>query len=43
MKRPFFHPDFGEVNVAWIAAQMAGHDIHHLKQFQQIAILRDRS
>lgn len=34
--RPFFHPDFGELNVAWIAAQMAGHDIHHLKQFQRI-------
>jgi hypothetical protein len=34
--RPFFHPDFGQLNVMWIAAQMAGHDIHHLKQFQQI-------
>jgi hypothetical protein len=34
--RTFFHPEFGELNVAWIAAQMAGHDIHHLKQFQQI-------
>ena len=35
--RVFFHPDFGQLNVTWIAAQMAGHDIHHLKQFQQIA------
>jgi hypothetical protein len=35
--RLFFHPDFGELHVMWIAAQMAGHDIHHLKQFQQIA------
>ena len=34
--RLFFHPDFGDLNVAWIAAQMAGHDIHHLKQLQQI-------
>jgi hypothetical protein len=34
--RPFFHPDFGDLDVNWIAAQMAGHDIHHLKQFQQI-------
>ena len=34
--RPFYHPDFGELNVAWIAAQMAGHDIHHLKQFEEI-------
>ena len=37
MKRPFFHPDFGTLDVGWIAAQMAGHDIHHLKQFEQIA------
>jgi len=37
MNRPFFHPDFGQLNVAWIAAQMAGHDIHHLKQFRLIA------
>lgn len=34
--RRFFHPDFGEVNVVWIAAQMAGHDIHHLRQFERI-------
>ena len=34
--RPFYHPDFGELNVGWIAAQMAGHDIHHLKQFEEI-------
>jgi hypothetical protein len=34
--RPFYHPDFGELNVGWIAAQMAGHDIHHYKQFLQI-------
>ena len=37
MNRPFYHPDFGQLNVGWIAAQMAGHDIHHYKQFQQIA------
>ena len=34
--RPFYHPDFGQLHVAWIAAQMAGHDIHHLRQFEQI-------
>lgn len=34
--RTFTHPEFGQLNVAWILAQMAGHDIHHLKQFQQI-------
>ena len=35
-ERTFSHPDFGVLNVRWIAAQMAGHDIHHLKQFEQI-------
>jgi hypothetical protein len=36
-QRTFTHPDFGELNVQWVAAQMAGHDLHHLRQFQQIA------
>ena len=39
-RRPFAHPDFGELNVDWIAAQMAGHDIHHLKQFEAIGTNR---
>ena len=34
--RTFTHPDFGELSVGWIAAQLAGHDIHHLKQFEAI-------
>jgi len=34
--RPFHHPDFGDVSAGWIAAQMAGHDIHHLRHFEQI-------
>ena len=33
--RTFTHPEYGELTVGWIMAQMAGHDIHHLKQFQQ--------
>jgi len=32
--RPFRHPEYGELTVGWIMAQMAGHDIHHYKQFQ---------
>jgi hypothetical protein len=32
--RPFTHPEYGELTVAWIMAQMAGHDLHHLKQFE---------
>ncbi len=35
--RPFRHPEYGELTVGWIMAQMAGHDIHHLKQFQHIS------
>jgi hypothetical protein len=34
--RRFHHPEYGELTVGWILAQMAGHDIHHLKQFEQI-------
>jgi hypothetical protein len=34
--RPFSHPEYGQLTVRWIAAQMAGHDIHHLRQFEQI-------
>jgi hypothetical protein len=34
--RQFSHPEYGTLNVQWIAAQMAGHDIHHLKQLASI-------
>ena len=34
--RPFAHPEYGELTAEWVAAQMAGHDIHHLKQLQAI-------
>ena len=35
-ERRFSHPEYGELTVSWIMAQMAGHDIHHLKQLQAI-------
>jgi hypothetical protein len=35
--RPFSHPEHGELTPLWIAAQLAGHDLHHLAQLQQIA------
>lgn len=34
--RPFAHPEYGTLTVWWIAAQLAGHDIHHLKQLASI-------
>jgi hypothetical protein len=34
--RRFWHPEYGELTVAWIMAQMAGHDLHHLKQLEGI-------
>ena len=34
--RGFTHPEYGDLNVWWIAAQLAGHDIHHFKQLAQI-------
>jgi uncharacterized damage-inducible protein DinB len=34
--RTFRHPEYGDLTVAWIMAQMAGHDIHHLRQLERI-------
>jgi hypothetical protein len=36
LERSFSHPEYGDLTVSWIMAQMAGHDIHHLKQLQAI-------
>ena len=35
-QRTFTHPEYGPLNADWVAAQLAGHDIHHLKQLEQI-------
>ena len=35
-ERPFTHPEYGTLNVWWIARQMAGHDIHHYRQLAQV-------
>jgi DinB family protein len=35
-QRTFTHPEYGLLTAEWVAAQLAGHDIHHLKQLQQI-------
>jgi hypothetical protein len=31
------HPEYGSLTVDWIVHQMAGHQIHHLKQLERIA------
>jgi hypothetical protein len=31
------HPEYGELTVDWILHQLAGHQIHHLQQLEQIA------
>jgi hypothetical protein len=36
LDRTFSHPEYADLTVGWIMAQMAGHDIHHLKQLQAI-------
>jgi DinB family protein len=33
---PLSHPEFGAITVDWIIHQMAGHQIHHLKQLEQL-------
>ena len=32
----FSHPEYGELTVEWILHQMAGHQINHLRQLEQI-------
>jgi hypothetical protein len=34
--RSFTHPEYGQLTAEWVAAQIAGHEIHHLKQLEAI-------
>ena len=34
--RPFTHPEYGALTPEWVAAQIAGHELHHLRQLKQI-------
>jgi hypothetical protein len=34
--RTFQHPEYGDLTPAWVMAQLAGHDLHHLAQLQRI-------
>ncbi len=36
-QRAFQHPEYGELTVEWVMAQLAGHDIHHLRQLERIS------
>lgn len=40
--RTFTHSEYGELSVGWVAHQMAGHDLHHLKHFERVDALRQR-
>jgi len=33
----FTHPEYGAISLDWLVHQMAGHQIHHLKQLERIA------
>jgi DinB superfamily len=35
-ERTFSHPEYGTLTVWWVANQMAGHDIHHLRQIEAV-------
>jgi len=35
-KRPFTHPEYGALTPDWVMAQLAGHELHHLKQLREI-------
>ena len=36
LSTPFSHPEYGSLTVSWILHQTAGHQIHHLKQLEEI-------
>lgn len=33
---PFTHPEYGAISIDWLIHQMAGHQIHHLRQMETI-------
>ncbi|RPJ84319.1 MAG: DUF664 domain-containing protein [Acidobacteria bacterium] len=33
----FQHPKYGEISVEWVMRQLAGHELHHLRQLEAIA------
>ena len=33
----FSHPEYGAISIDWLLHQMAGHQIHHLRQLERIA------
>jgi hypothetical protein len=35
-KQAFTHPEYGALTPDWVAAQIAGHELHHLAQLKQI-------
>jgi DinB superfamily len=36
-RRPFAHPEFGTIDVAWLLEWCAGHELNHLPQIEAIA------
>jgi hypothetical protein len=33
---PLSHPEYGRLTVDWMIHQMAGHQVHHLRQLERI-------
>ena len=33
----FTHPEYGAISIDWLVHQMAGHQIHHLRQLERVA------
>jgi hypothetical protein len=37
LARPVSHPEFGDITVEWVLHMLAGHQVSHVRQFEEIA------
>lgn len=43
LDREFSHPEYGMLTIRWVVGQMAGHDLHHVRQIESLPEPRSTS
>lgn len=41
--RTFSHPEYGPIDLTWVMTGVAGHELHHLMQFETMELDRSRT